>query len=98
MSGSGSDNHAAPYGADAGQLRERIAVLEANYRHTIDRIEHMADQMESVVEKTDEMHSVLLQAKGGRWVLLGTAGLIGFVMANFANLKWLIQLLLGLPK
>lgn len=93
-----SEHHAAPYGVDAGQLRERIAVLEANYRHAIERIETMADQMDAVVKQTDEIHAVLLQAKGGRWVLLGTAGLIGFVMANFANLKWLIQLLLGLPK
>lgn len=80
-------NEAAPYGIETGQLRERIAVLEANYRHTIERIETMADQME-------EVHALLLQAKGARWTLLCIAGVLGFTVASIKPLaQWISGLL-----
>lgn len=62
---------------------ERIAVLEANQRH----MEHKIDQMAS---KVDEMHEVLLQARGARWAIVGVAGLAGFLASKLAYLAGLI--------
>ena len=47
---------------------ERLAVLEQKF-------EHLEDQMQSMARKVDEMHSVLLQAKGFKipFVVIGTA-------------------------
>lgn len=53
------------------ELEERIAVLEANFKHADAKLDKMA-------EKVDEMHEVLLQAKGARWAILGVASLAGF--------------------
>lgn len=50
----------------------RIAVLEA--RHAAHE-----KQFEVMVTKVDEMHSILLQARGARWAILGVAGLAGFL-------------------
>lgn len=57
---------------------ERIAVLEANQRY----MEHKIDQMAS---KVDEMHEVLLQARGARWAIVGVAGLAGFLASKLAS-------------
>lgn len=57
---------------------ERIAVLEANQRH----MEHKIDQMAS---KVDEMHEVLLQARGARWAIIGVAGMAGFLASKLAS-------------
>lgn len=62
---------------------ERIAVLEANQRH----MERKIDQMAS---KVDEMHEVLLQARGARWAIVGVAGLAGFLASKLAYLAGLI--------
>lgn len=69
---------------ETGRLRERIAVLEANYRHTAEQIDAMAEQMA-------EIHAVLLQAKGARWALVSVAIMIGFVIANLGKplVQWL---------
>jgi hypothetical protein len=54
------------------ELEERIAVLEANFRHADAKLDKMA-------EKVDEMHEVLLQAKGARWAIIGVASFAGFL-------------------
>ena len=54
-----------------GELEERIAVLETNHRHAEAKFDSMS-------KKVDEMHEVLLQAKGARWAILGVAGAAGF--------------------
>lgn len=54
-----------------GEIEERIAVLEANHRHAEAKLDNMS-------KKVDEMHEVLLQAKGARWAILGIAGMAGF--------------------
>lgn len=55
---------------------ERLAVLEQKF-------EHLEDQMQSMSRKVDEMHAVLLQAKGFKtiFIVLGTtiAGVFGAV-------------------
>lgn len=59
-----------------GEIEERIAVLEANHRHAELKLDSMS-------KKVDEMHEVLLQAKGARWAILGIAGMAGFLAGKF---------------
>lgn len=54
------------------ELEERIAVLEANAAN-------MRDRLVEISVKVDEMHGILLQAKGARWAILGVASLAGFL-------------------
>lgn len=59
------------------ELEARIAVLENNQRHHEAKIDHMS-------KKVDEMHEVLLQAKGARWAILGVASMAGFIAGMIA--------------
>lgn len=61
------------------ELEARIAVLEAQQKH----MEATINKMSS---KVDEMHEVLLQAKGARWAILGVASLAGFLAGKFGGL------------
>jgi len=63
----------------------RIAVLETRHDHLEERIKKMSDQV-------DEMHSVLLQAKGARWAILAVAGLSGFMAGKLAGLIALFRM------
>ena len=56
---------------------ERMAVLET-------KVQHLSEQLEDTHRKVDEMHSLLLQAKGARWVIIGMAA-IGGAIASFAT-------------
>lgn len=49
----------------------------------------MAEQMKDMVAKVDEIHSILLQARGARWAILAVAGFAGFLSAK---LSWLLTL------
>lgn len=60
--------------------RERLAALEV-------KVQHLTERHEDSSKKVDEMHAVLMQAKGARWAVLGMATL-GGAMAGFAS-KWL---------
>lgn len=62
---------------------ERIAVLEADQRHMEMKIDHMA-------AKVDEMHEVLLQARGARWAIIGVAGMAGFLGSKIAYVAALL--------
>ena len=55
-------------------LGERVAVLETS-------IKYLTEQLEDTHRKVEEMHAVLLQAKGAKWVIVGTSGIIGFLAA-----------------
>jgi hypothetical protein len=68
---------------------ERAAVLE-------ERFDHLEKRFEKVEGKVDEIHNVLLQAKGARWAVLGVAGLIGFAGAKLG--AWFPFIGSGLPK
>ena len=57
----------------------RIAVLETKHDHLEKQIVKMSGQVE-------EMHAVLLQAKGARWAILGVAGLAGFLAGKMGSL------------
>lgn len=54
------------------ELEARIAVLEATQRH-------LEGKVDSMSTKVDEMHSLLMQARGARWAILGVASLAGFL-------------------
>lgn len=56
-------------------INERIAVLETTQEHMQDTIDTMAVQL-------NEVHNLLVAAKGARWAVVGVAMLIGFVLAN----------------
>lgn len=58
---------------------ERIAKLEVQLAHVSAAVDRMAG-------KVDELHDMLQAAKGARWVLVGTAALIGFIGAKLGAL------------
>lgn len=62
-----------------GELEERIAVLETNQQF-------MREQITEMNENVREMHSILLQAKGARWAILGVASLAGFLSGKAGGL------------
>ena len=48
-------------------LRERVAKLEV-------QMAHLNEKLDDTHKKVEEMHAILLQAKGARWVIVGLAG------------------------
>lgn len=59
--------------------RERIRALEVT-------VEHMAATVEGMSTKVDELHSMLMQAKGARWAFLAMAGAAGFLSGKVGAL------------
>ena len=51
---------------------ERVAVLEQ-------RVARVETEIARVATKVDEMHAVLMQAKGLRWAIVAVTGVVGFV-------------------
>ncbi len=60
--------------------RDRLIRLETE-------VEHLTATVNNMASKLDELHTVFLQAKGARWLLIVMAGMGGAV-AGFAA-KWL---------
>lgn len=60
-------------------LRERVAKLEV-------QIEHLTTKLDDMHHKVEEMHAILLQAKGARWVIIGLAGVAGLASGVIAKL------------
>jgi hypothetical protein len=60
-------------------LRERVAKLEV-------QMTHLADKLDDTHKKVEEMHAILLQAKGARWVNVGLAGVAGLASGLVAKL------------
>lgn len=60
-------------------LRERVARLEV-------QIKHLTTKLDDTHKKVEEMHAILLQAKGARWVIVGLAGITGLASGLFAKL------------
>ena len=50
---------------------ERLAILEQ-------KVSHMEAQVAKMAGKVDEMHAILLQARGVRWAIIAVSGLVGF--------------------
>jgi phage shock protein A len=59
-------------------LRERVAKLEV-------QMEHLAAKLDDTHQKVEEMHAILLQAKGARWVIVGLAGIAGLASGLLAK-------------
>ena len=60
-------------------LRERVAKLEV-------QIAHLTAKLDDTFHKVEEMHSILLQAKGARWVIVGLAGVAGLASGVVAKM------------
>ena len=51
---------------------ERLAILEQ-------RVSHMEAELARMSAKVDEMHAILLQARGIRWAVITVSGIVGFL-------------------
>ena len=60
-------------------LRERVARLEV-------QMLHLSEKLDDTHKKVEEMHAILLQAKGAQWLLIGLAGLAGLASGLAAKL------------
>jgi hypothetical protein len=58
---------------------QRIAVLET-------KIEHLSRQLAETNAMMTEMRDVLLQARGAKWVIVGTAGIIGILTSILTHI------------
>jgi hypothetical protein len=56
----------------ARPANERLAILEQ-------KMSHMEAQVARMSSKVDEMHAILLQARGVRWAIIAVSGLVGFL-------------------
>ena len=56
-------------------LRERVAKLEVH-------VAHLATKLDDTHTKVEEMHAILLQARGARWVIVGLAGIASGLLAK----------------
>jgi hypothetical protein len=59
-------------------LRERVAKLEV-------QMGHLAAKLDDTHTKVEEMHAILLQARGARWVIVGFAGIAGLASGLLAK-------------
>ena len=64
------------------QTIERIVKLEV-------QIGHLDDELANVSKKVDEMHAMLLQAKGFRFALIAFVGVVSFVTGTI--LPWFLH-------
>lgn len=60
-------------------LRERVAKLEV-------QMTHLTAKLDETYQKVEEMHAILLQAKGARWAIVGLAGVAGLASGLLAKL------------
>jgi hypothetical protein len=51
---------------------ERVVILEQ-------KMSRVETDLARMAAKVDEMHAILLQAKGVRWAVIAVSGLVGFV-------------------
>jgi hypothetical protein len=69
-------------------LRERVARLET-------KVDHLSEALDKAVTKVDEMHSVMMQARGARWVIIAAASIAGAVAGFAAKFAGLLG---GMPR
>lgn len=66
--------------------RDRLIQLETDFKH-------MAKAFEGMASKVDEMHELLLKAKGAKWMLGGIALVAGWLGGKAgALLPWIASL------
>jgi len=64
---------------DISSLKDRIKTLELEFVH-------MSKSMNDMQEKVDEMHEILLQAKGAKWTIFLLAAVGGFLATKISSL------------
>lgn len=69
-------------------LRDRMVRLETD-------VKHISNDLEGALKKIDEMHNVMMQAKGARWVIIAAASIAGAVAGFAAKFAGLLG---GLPR
>jgi hypothetical protein len=68
---------------DATDTRDRVIKLESD-------LKHLTDSVESMSHKVTDMHDLLNQARGARWLILTAAAISGFLSAKLAAfMPWL---------
>ena len=60
-------------------LRERVAVLESQGKH-------MTQKIDSMDKKLNEVHEILVAARGARWVVLSMVAVAGFIIGKLGTL------------
>ena len=58
--------------------RDRVIRLEA-------QLEHMAEQLDKMVTTVSSMHDLLQQARGAKWIIVGSAAIGGALAGKFAS-------------
>lgn len=58
---------------------ERIAKLET-------RLDHLTETIEKTASKVDDLHNLMMQAKGARWAIISVAAVAGFLSAKLAGI------------
>lgn len=56
--------------------RDKVIALEAE-------VKHFKDQLDKIELQVEQMHSLLMQAKGARWAILSVVAIGGFVAGKF---------------
>jgi len=69
--------------SDSTDTRDRVIKLESD-------LQHLTNAVESMSHKVTDMHDLLNQAKGARWLILTAAAIGGFISAKLAAfVPWL---------
>lgn len=63
--------------SDQTDTRDRVIKLESDLRHLTDAVDGMS-------AKVTDMHNLLQQAKGARWIIITAAAIGGFLSAKLA--------------
>lgn len=66
--------------SEGSDTRDRVIALEV-------KMQHVTEQLDDAINKLNDMHDVMMQAKGVKWFILGTAGFFGFLSGLAA---WLV--------
>ena len=66
----------------SGDTRDRVIALEGHVRN-------LEQDFVTMCRKVDEMHALLMQARGAKWVIVGSAALAGTVASIlFKLIPW----------
>lgn len=72
---------------------QRLAILETQQDGLKAMLDKMDTRQEQTDRKIDQIHDVLMQAKGAKWAIISTAGFAGFLSGSAAKLTAFIPFL-----
>lgn len=64
--------------SDENNTRDRLIALEVEVRH-------LSESLSSYGEKVNDMHNLLMQARGMKWLIIAMAAIAGFVSATLTK-------------